>query len=113
MGEIAESMLDGTLCQSCGEFIGDPVGYPRDCAGCNPVAESQTRRARNRQGSLEMLLDAGYKPDVKNNGAHLVLRHGGTRFDLWPGTGKWVENLNHKAQRRSVRTLLRRLKEIA
>lgn len=33
MGEIAEMMLDGTLCQYCGEYIGDDCGYPRSC-GC-------------------------------------------------------------------------------
>ncbi len=35
MGEIAESMLDGTLCQGCGEFLGEAgPGYPRYCASC-------------------------------------------------------------------------------
>lgn len=34
MGEIAEMMLDGTLCQVCGEFMGDDRGFPRTCAGC-------------------------------------------------------------------------------
>lgn len=47
MGEIAEMMLDGTLCSSCGEaLIGGPddeiSGYPMQCAGCAP----SPRRAR-------------------------------------------------------------------
>jgi len=29
MGEIADMKLDGTLCEACGAFIGDEVGYPR------------------------------------------------------------------------------------
>jgi hypothetical protein len=33
MGEIADMMLDGTLCVQCGVFIGNPVGYPVNC-GC-------------------------------------------------------------------------------
>lgn len=33
MGDIAEMMLDGTLCCDCGAFIGEPVGYPVSC--CN------------------------------------------------------------------------------
>lgn len=38
-GEIAEMMLDGLLCQGCGEFIGDYQSgegrsYPGFCAGC-------------------------------------------------------------------------------
>ena len=34
MGEIAEMMLDGTLCEGCGEFMGDDVGFPRLCQSC-------------------------------------------------------------------------------
>ena len=33
-GDVAEAMLDGTLCESCGEFLGKPAGYPVKCAGC-------------------------------------------------------------------------------
>lgn len=32
MGEIAEMMLDGTLCECCGCYIGDGEGYPRYCS---------------------------------------------------------------------------------
>lgn len=34
MGEIAELMLEGVLCENCGSFVGDPVGYPRKCEDC-------------------------------------------------------------------------------
>ena len=34
MGEIADLVLDGVICQQCGCFIGDPAGYPRDCEDC-------------------------------------------------------------------------------
>jgi hypothetical protein len=34
MGEIAELMLDGAMCQWCGEVLGDGDGYPVVCAGC-------------------------------------------------------------------------------
>lgn len=40
MGEVAEMMLDGTLCEECGGYIGDAVGYPRSCHGCRPVERS-------------------------------------------------------------------------
>ncbi len=43
-GEIAEMMLDGTLCQGCGEFMGEAQGFPgfcsKECAGalwCEPT----------------------------------------------------------------------------
>ena len=35
MGVYAEMMLDGTLCEQCGTFIGEPVGYPRLCEDCD------------------------------------------------------------------------------
>lgn len=32
MGEIAEAMLDGTLCEGCGTYIGDATGFPGYCS---------------------------------------------------------------------------------
>ena len=42
MGEIAEMMLEGAMCEECGEFIddGEECGYPRLCAACQPQHES-------------------------------------------------------------------------
>ncbi len=34
MGDIADMMLDGTLCQVCGEYIGTNNDYPTTCEGC-------------------------------------------------------------------------------
>lgn len=37
MGEIAEMMLDGTMCALCGEFLRDGEdgdGFPEYCEGC-------------------------------------------------------------------------------
>jgi len=35
MGEIADMMLDGTLCEGCGEFLNnDGPGYPCYCSEC-------------------------------------------------------------------------------
>ncbi len=34
MGEIADMILDGTLCEVCGQYIGEPCDYPRTCADC-------------------------------------------------------------------------------
>lgn len=36
MGDIADDMLNGLMCQVCGEFLdGEEPGYPRSCAGCS------------------------------------------------------------------------------
>lgn len=34
MGEIADMMLDGTLCSCCGVFLGADSGAPGLCASC-------------------------------------------------------------------------------
>ena len=38
VGEVADMILDGTLCQKCGGLVNAsgemPVGFPRDCADC-------------------------------------------------------------------------------
>lgn len=38
MGEIAEMMLEGELCEQCGTYIKGPSpGYPRKCNDCKPA----------------------------------------------------------------------------
>lgn len=49
MGEIAEMMLDGTLCEGCGEFIGEPVGHPRMCMSCSYDAERLTEEEEDEE----------------------------------------------------------------
>jgi len=36
MGEIADLMLDGILCEQCGVYIGEAIGYTRNCQNCQP-----------------------------------------------------------------------------
>lgn len=47
MGEVAEMMLDGTLCEGCGVFLNDEApGYPCYCGSC--AGERKTiRKAAN------------------------------------------------------------------
>ena len=35
MGEIAEMMINGDLCQACGDYLGDGDGYPMTCDYCH------------------------------------------------------------------------------
>lgn len=51
MGEYAEMMLDGTCCQSCGEFLNDGHegdGYPQFCASCQPEYDGPTTKSGRR-----------------------------------------------------------------
>ena len=46
MGEIAEMMLDGTMCGQCGEWLhggGDGPGYPGLCYSCRREDERAPR----------------------------------------------------------------------
>jgi len=45
MGEIAEMMLDGTLCEGCGEFLGAGTGYPVRCGSCQNEGQPQRKAA--------------------------------------------------------------------
>lgn len=50
MGEVAEMMLEGILCEGCGEFLGDGDGFPTRCAGCRqPTAQIPGGGLRYRQ----------------------------------------------------------------
>jgi len=46
MGEIAEMMLDGTLCEECGLYIGLGQGIPRKCHNCKP---RKRKKKKNRK----------------------------------------------------------------
>lgn len=46
MGEIAEMMLDGCLCECCGVYIGRGNGFPVRCHAC-AVESKAERKAQN------------------------------------------------------------------
>ena len=43
MGEIADMILEGQMCQECGEFLGEGDGYPTYCDDCKPEEEIEKR----------------------------------------------------------------------
>lgn len=71
-------------------------------------AESQQRRADNREHSARILREAGIAFQSKNDGAHLIVTHRGHTYDFWPGTGLWC--MRGSTQRhRGVRGLLKQI----
>lgn len=44
MGEAADDILNGDCCESCGEWIGDGHGYPRQCGSCEAPAKVKKQR---------------------------------------------------------------------
>lgn len=45
MGDIADMILDSTLCKSCGVYIGDGAGTPINCAFCLKEIEDEENKA--------------------------------------------------------------------
>jgi hypothetical protein len=41
MSEFVDLMLDGVICQRCGQFLGDATGFPRSCEGCERLDASE------------------------------------------------------------------------
>ena len=35
MSDYTDDVLDGLMCEICGVFMGESVGYPRKCQTCN------------------------------------------------------------------------------
>jgi len=45
MGDVADMIIEGVLCEQCGGYIGDEVGYPRKCSSCEgPLSKKERRR---------------------------------------------------------------------
>lgn len=50
MGEMADAALNGDMCQSCGEWLGDGDGYPVTCDGCKQDQEKKKGEAKRKGG---------------------------------------------------------------
>ena len=54
MGEAAEDILDGTVCECCGEFFDDIIngeeqpGFPRRCRSCEPPRKPRACRRQHK-----------------------------------------------------------------
>lgn len=51
MGEVADMMLDGTLCSACGgELDGESPGFPRWCELCESRVNRTAHESNPRRG---------------------------------------------------------------
>jgi len=100
MGDVAEMMLEGTLCETCGVFIGDGDGYPRRCRSCKGedhadagryVLELPEKNTGNRTNSTKLLRSKRVQFTSHNSGRHLIVTGPNGLIDFWPGTGKWID----------------------
>ncbi len=71
MGDVADMMLEGILCQECGVYVGEGVGYPVSCHYCQ-------RRARFSSKPTEKQTCPVCSKKVRGLEDHIRDAHGGT-----------------------------------
>lgn len=77
MGEIAEMMLDGDMCEQCGEMLSESGnGYPRKCAGCTLDAPYPVDLAPKSNFSKITCQICNKKISIVGIGNHLKDSHG-------------------------------------
>lgn len=67
---------------------------------------SQNARRESRDKAPRKLKSAGYRFDVKNNGAHIIIYGASVTVDFWPGTGKWISR-NYPDRGRGMISLMK------
>lgn len=91
MGEIAEAMINGTLCEGCGKFIGVGSGYPRRCDGCIGEAVSSSKWSRIEDAKRDfkeaatLAAQHGMTLTRHNDGQQYNLRTSEWLLQLYPG----------------------------
>ena len=85
MGDIADMMLDGTLCQCCGVALGSDNDYPTSCQSC---AQDELQREREEKKAENIAKNArqqkakcavcGKKVKIIGMFDHVKDVHGGT-----------------------------------
>lgn len=90
MGDYADGILDGLVCEDCGEFIdGDAPGFPRLCDACQQGTRrtSSKKKRRTHQADLDfqhakqILTHADCKL-IRHTKYHFQIRHDGAPFWL-------------------------------
>lgn len=97
MGEQADLIINGDVCEGCGEdFMEEGPGYPRRCSSCsggsakrrsggNPLKQEKINEA------TRLFKAAGFKWETFNNGFHWKLKG----LDFYPSTHRWMDLKNN------------------
>ena len=49
MGEYADMVIDGDVCECCGEYMGQGDGYARTCKACKREEREEKKRVQQEQ----------------------------------------------------------------
>ena len=92
MSFYEDNIADGSHCSICCQFIGDDVGYPRECRDCggSSAGDKKARKLQSMAQFEAWLQNTGVQHSKHNNGYHVVLKLPGNKIiDCWPSTRKW------------------------
>lgn len=89
--ETQREVRDQKVRQFEAELYGEPDELSEHEVFAAQREQSRDKRRQNLRQSTELLRQRGVKFEAKNNGVHLIVRHGARVFDFWPSTGKWIE----------------------
>lgn len=92
MGEIAEMMLDGTLCSQCGEYLGTDNGFASLCGGCADDAWGDYEPEPTAEKPCKCSNCSRSFGDAQALAQHMRDKHGVKPIEC-PGCGKRVANL--------------------
>lgn len=111
MGDAADSMINGLMCELCGVLIdGDEPGYPRRCGGCGGSKKrkksggrghKQARKGRVDSASKSLdatkkrMLNIGVTVQVFNDGMHWRFASPTRTYEWWPSRGRMVVDRNY------------------
>lgn len=105
MAEIADMMIDGTLCSSCGcELEGGGEGFPRYCDDCRGSdisdetdewaehkKEIQERHAEWWENNTKILKGSGLPFRVASRESYIFREIEKPKVDFYPSTGRWSD----------------------
>ena len=75
--------------------------------------QRQLKREQNRTSSIQFLEKQGVPFQLKNGGAHAIIKIGDININFWPGTGLWHSEAPFKMESRGVFNLLAFLEQRA
>jgi len=93
MGEIADSMIEGELCQFYGEYLGEACGYPRSCGACGGDKQPKGNDFKFRRTDEFKLALEKSGINYRDAGNHtLLIRQYNVSVDVYCSTHKWKDN---------------------
>lgn len=92
MGDQADMMVDGMMCQGCGQLVdGDAPGFPRYCNDCQPDADVGQQDKADRRG--DALRDFRAARTLAHCNNLCLDHHTDAHYQLMPRDRHWLLNI--------------------